>query len=70
MNKALHLGFRQLRLDSDSQQVINAIITTNELHGILTDISSIVLRFQSIQFVAIPRGDNAKADLIYSQGGP
>ena len=67
LQQALHLGFTNLSVASDSKQLIEAINSEQpsmELHGILHDILDLSFNFSKITFNFIPREKNKEADAL------
>lgn len=65
-----NLGVREAQFESDSRQLINAIISDQpvlEIYGIVEDILRLALEFETIVFVWIPRMRNAEADMYAKQ---
>ncbi|CAA7038820.1 unnamed protein product [Microthlaspi erraticum] len=67
LRQALDLGFNNLHVASDSQQLITAINSKSclsEIFGILQDISFLSSCFNSVIFGSIPRSENIVADAL------
>ena len=63
-------GLRAVKCESDSLQLIRALneeTPISEIYGIIADILNLVVAFDYVSFVWIPRSENKAADALAKQ---